>query len=295
MTTRSMLFVPGDSEKKLAKVADSPADALILDLEDSVAPERKAVARKIVLEYLIAHSGTRGRKLWVRINPLDTTDALSDLAAVVRGRPDALLLPKASGADDVVQLDHYLNALETRDALPRGEIKVVVVATETGAAMFGLGSYSRSTPRLAGLTWGAEDLSAAVGASSNSDESGEHTLLYRMARALSLAAAAAADVEAIDTAYMGIGDPGGLKRVCDAARRDGFRSKMAIHPDQVEIINAAFTPSEAEVAHARRICELFAAHPGAGTLKLDGRMLDIPHLKQAKRVLALFAELGNRG
>jgi citrate lyase subunit beta/citryl-CoA lyase len=295
MTIRSMLFVPGDSEKKLAKVADSPADALILDIEDSVAPERKALAREMVLAYLKAHSGERLRKLWVRINPLDTADALADLAGIVAGRPDTLLLPKASGASEVILLDRYLSALEVREGLPQGQIKVAVVATETGAAMFGLGTYSKATPRLMGLTWGAEDLSAAVGASSNSDASGALTLLYQMARALCLAAAAAADVEAIDTAYMGIGDPAGLKQVCDAARRDGFRSKMAIHPDQVEIINAAFSPSEAEVAHARKICDLFAANPGSGTLKLDGKMLDIPHLKQATRVLALHDQLSHRG
>ncbi|HTT82869.1 MAG TPA: CoA ester lyase [Rhizomicrobium sp.] len=295
MTIRSLLFVPGDSEKKIAKAGSGPADALILDLEDSVAPERKAFARGRVAEYLFAHSAARAQKLWVRINPLDTPEALTDLAAIVRGRPDGLLLPKASGAQDVVLLDHYLNALETRDGLPRGGIKVVVVATETGAAMFGLGTYSKSTPRLAGLTWGAEDLAAAVGASSNSDANGELTLLFRMARALCLAASAAADVEPVDTAYMGIGDPQGLKKVCDEARRDGFRSKMAIHPDQVEIINAAFTPSDAEIAHAQRVCDLFAANPGAGTLKLDGRMLDIPHLKQARRVLALAEELRQRG
>jgi citrate lyase subunit beta/citryl-CoA lyase len=291
MTTRSMLFVPGDSEKKLAKAAGGAADALILDIEDSVAPERKAEARQMVGAYLKSQSGTRKQKLWVRINPLDTPDALPDLAAVVAGRPDVLLLPKAAGADDVVLLDHYLKALETREGVTADAIKVVVVATETGAAMFGLGSYSKNTPRLQGLTWGAEDLSAAVGASSNSDEKGQLTPLYITARALCLAAAAAADVEAIDTAYMGIGDPEGLRRVCNEARRDGFRSKMAIHPDQVAIINEAFSPSAAEVAHAKKIVDLFAANPGAGTLKLDGRMLDIPHLKQAKRVLSLHEQL----
>ncbi|HEX4158171.1 MAG TPA: CoA ester lyase [Rhizomicrobium sp.] len=291
MTLRSLLFVPGDSEKKLAKVAESAADALILDLEDSVAAERKTLARDTLREYLLAHPGPRARRLWVRINPLDTVEALTDLAAIIPGRPDGVVLPKAPGAQDVAVLDHYLSALEVSEGLPRGGIKVVVIATETGAAMFGLGTYSKSTPRLAGLTWGAEDLAAAVGASSNSDESGERTLLYRMARALCLAAAAAAEVEPIDGAHMGIGDSAGLKRVCDEARRDGFRGKLAIHPDQVEIINQAFSPTEAEIAHARRVCDLFAANPGAGTLQLEGRMLDIPHLKQARRVLALADEL----
>lgn len=291
MTARSMLFVPGDSEKKLAKAADGAADALILDIEDSVAPERKAMAREMIGTYLKSQSGARRRELWVRINPLDTDLALPDLAATVAGRPDAILLPKAAGAADVVLLDHYLSALETRESVTPGAIKVVVVATETGAAMFGLGTYSKATPRLLGLTWGAEDLAAAVGAASNSDETGDLTPLYKMARGLCLAAAAAADVEAIDTAYMGIGDPEGLRRVCNAARRDGFRGKIAIHPDQVAIINETFSPSDAEVAHAQAVVDIFAANPGAGTLKLDGRMLDIPHLKQAKRVLSLHAQL----
>jgi len=291
MTTRSMLFVPGDSEKKLAKAAGGHADALVLDIEDSVAPERKAVARETVRAYLLSQSDARQQKLWVRINPLDTPEALYDVAAVVAGRPDAILLPKASGACDVERLDRYLSSLEVREGAPLGEIKVVVVATETGAAMFGLGTYSKTTPRLLGLTWGAEDLSAAAGAASNSDEHGELTLLYRMARGMCLAAAAAADVEAVDTAYMKISDTEGLRRVCNEARRDGFRSKMAIHPDQVAIINESFSPSEAEVEWAREVCDLFAANPGAGTLKLDGRMLDIPHLKQARRVLALHEQL----
>jgi citrate lyase subunit beta/citryl-CoA lyase len=294
MTIRSMLFVPADSEKKLAKVAGGAADALILDIEDSVAPERKGMARDMVGAYLKSQPGARKQKLWVRINPLDTADALMDLAAIVAGRPDGLMLPKASGADDAVLLDHYLNALEIRDGVEQGATRVIVVATETGAAMFGIGSYSRNTPRLQGLTWGAEDLSASVGASSNSDENGELTFLYKMARGLCLAAAAAADVEAVDTVYTNIGDPNGLRRVCNDARRDGFRSKMAIHPDQVAIINEAFSPSDAEVAHARKIVDLFAAHPGAGTLKLDGRMLDIPHLKQARRVLSLHEQLQKR-
>jgi citrate lyase subunit beta/citryl-CoA lyase len=291
MTIRSLLFVPADSEKKLAKVAGGAADALILDIEDSVAPERKAIARDMVGAYLKSQTGARKQKLWVRINPLDTADALLDLAAIVAGRPDGLMLPKASGADDVVLLDHYLKALEVRDGVEQGVTKVIVVATETGASMFGLGTYSKNTPRLQGLTWGAEDLSASVGASSNSDENGDLTFLYNMARGLCLAAASAADVEAVDTVYTNIANPEGLRSVCNDARRDGFRSKMAIHPDQIAIINEAFSPSDSEVAHARKIVDLFAANPGAGTLKLDGRMLDIPHLKQAKRVLSLHEQL----
>jgi citrate lyase subunit beta/citryl-CoA lyase len=294
MTIRSLLFVPGDSEKKLAKAGDGAADALILDIEDSVAPERKAAAREIVAAYLKSKPGLRKQKIHVRINPLDSADVLPDLAAVVGGRPDAVILPKASSAADVERLNDYLSALEVREGVEQGTIKVLAIATETGASIFGLGSYRKTTPRLLGLTWGAEDLSAAVGASSNSDENGKLTFLYNTARALCIAAAAAAEVEAVDTVYTDIRDVEGLRRVCNDARRDGFRSKMAIHPDQVAIINEAFSPSDAEVAHARKIADLFAANPGAGTLKLDGKMLDIPHLKQAKRVLSLHEQLSKK-
>jgi len=260
-------------------------------ISKTLSPRSAKPSRGKRCAHICYRSPTHDSKLWVRINPLDTPEALYDVAAVVAGRPDAILLPKASGACDVERLDRYLSSLEVREGAPLGEIKVVVVATETGAAMFGLGTYSKTTPRLLGLTWGAEDLSAAAGAASNSDEHGELTLLYRMARGMCLAAAAAADVEAVDTAYMKISDTEGLRRVCNEARRDGFRSKMAIHPDQVAIINESFSPSEAEVEWAREVCDLFAANPGAGTLKLDGRMLDIPHLKQARRVLALHEQL----
>ena len=294
MTVRSMLFVPGDSEKKLAKAAGTKADALILDLEDAVAAERKPAARETVLAFLKAQPTPRKQKLWVRINPVDTPEAVADLDGIVAGAPNAILLPKAGGGADVEALDKLIAPREARAGLPSGAIKVFVVATETGASIFGLGTYSKSTPRLAGLTWGAEDLSAAVGASSNSDENGNLTHLYLLARSLCLAASAAADVQAIDTVYTRIGDAEGLRRVCNDARRDGFRGKMAIHPDQVDIINAAFTPSDTEVAHARKIVDLFAANPGAGTLALEGRMLDRPHLTQAERVLALHAELKDR-
>jgi len=294
MTVRSMLFVPGDSEKKLAKGAGTMADALILDLEDAVAAARKPAARETVLAFLKEHPTPRKQKLWVRINSVDTREAVADLDGVVAGAPDAILLPKASGAADVEALDRLIAPREARAGLPAGAIEAFVVATETGAAIFGLGTYSKTTPRLAGLTWGAEDLSAAVGAFSNSDENGNLTHLYLLARSLCLAASAAAEVQAIDTVYTKIGDVEGLCRVCNEARRDGFRGKMAIHPDQVDIINAAFTPSDAEIAHARKIVDLFAANPGVGTLALEGRMLDRPHLTQAERVLALHAELKDR-
>jgi citrate lyase subunit beta / citryl-CoA lyase len=203
MTERSILFVPGDSAKKIARAADCRADAIVLDLEDSVAPSRKAEARTMVRAALDARAGSHHR-YWVRINALDSGEALADLAAVVGGAPDIILLPKACGASDVIQLDHYLSALEVRDGVTPGGVKVVVVATETGAALFGLGSYTPACPRLAGLAWGAEDLASAVGAASNSDEQGRLTPLYEMARGLCLAAAAAASVDPIDTAFMDI-------------------------------------------------------------------------------------------
>jgi citrate lyase subunit beta / citryl-CoA lyase len=289
---RSMLFVPGDSERKLARSLDCPADAIILDLEDSVAPSKKPAAREVVRAALQSRTGDR--QYWVRINALDSGEALKDLAAVTSGKPDVLLFPKANGAQDVQALDHYLSALETREGVEVGAIRVVVVATETGASIFGLGSYQAGCPRLIGLTWGAEDLAAAVGAASNSDEQGALTPLYQLARSLCLAASAAADVTAIDTAFMGIKDLDALRANCDAARRDGFRGKLAIHPDQVPIINAAFTPSAAEIAEAEKIIAAFDAQPDVGAFQLDGRMIDIPHLKQARHILSLRSALGLR-
>ena len=285
MAVRSMLFVPGDSERKLAKSADCPADAIILDLEDSVAPSKKAEARVITRAALDNRVGKR--QYWVRVNALDSGETLKDLAAIVGGRPDVLLIPKSNGQADIEKIDLYLSALEAREGVPDRSIKIVVVATETGASIFGLSTYKPNCPRLIGLTWGAEDLSAAVGAASNSDEKGELTPLYVLARSLCLAASAAADVEAVDTAFMGIKNLDDLRDNCNAARRDGFRSKMAIHPDQVPVINAAFTPSDHEVEEARKIIAAFAAQPDVGAFQLEGRMIDIPHLKQAQRVMAL--------
>jgi citrate lyase subunit beta/citryl-CoA lyase len=276
-----MLFVPADSERKIARAGDSGADALILDLEDSVALERKAEARRRARQALDA---PRTGQLWVRINSLDSDEALADLAAVVGGAPDGLVLPKASGEADLRRLDHYLCALEARDGIASGAIKVLVVATETGRAMFGLGTYSPETPRLAALTWGAEDLAADVGAASNADDEGRHTPLYVLARALCLAASAAAGVAALDTAYMGLNDEAGLDRVCQAARRDGFTGALAIHPSQVPVIQRAYRPTAAEIDHARRVVAAFT-DGATGVARLDGRMLDVPHLRQARRLL----------
>ncbi|WP_333903269.1 CoA ester lyase [Achromobacter insolitus] len=285
MAMRSLLFVPGDSERKLAKAPASGADALVLDLEDSVDAARLPQARGMVREYLQARPQS-GPALWVRVNPLDSGLALDDLAAVVRAAPDGILLPKCEGRADIVTLDHYLRALEAREGLPIGGIGIIPVATETPAAMFNLGSYVDCSARLRGLTWGAEDLAAAVGAISNREEDGEYEFSYRLARSLCLLGAQAAGVIPIDTICANFRDAEGLRRDAKRARRAGFLGKIAIHPDQIAIINEAFTPSSDEIAKARRIVAAFHQSPGVGTLQLDGEMLDRPHLKQALRVLA---------
>lgn len=298
MALRSLLFVPGDSERKLAKAPSSGADALILDLEDAVDAARLPAAREIVREYLLARpkgdaqpgphaSNARSSpQLWVRINPLDSGLALDDLAAVVRAAPDAILLPKGQGAADIKVLDHYLTALEAREGLPAGQIGIMPVATETAAAMFSLGGYAGCSARLRGLTWGAEDLAAVLGAASNRLDGGEYDFTYQMARSLCLLGATAAGVSAIDTIWGNFRDADGLRQDATRARRAGFVGKIAIHPDQVAIINDAFTPDAADVARARRIVDAFEQAPGVGTLQLDGEMLDRPHLKQALRILA---------
>jgi citrate lyase subunit beta/citryl-CoA lyase len=284
---RSFLFVPGDSERKLAKGAASGADALVLDLEDSVPADRLGTARTMVREYLGSHRDRSRQQLWVRINPLSTDKALPDLAAIAGGTPDGILLPKANSGADVVVVGHYLSALEVREGIPQGSIRIFAIATETAPALFALGTFAGCSPRLAGITWGAEDLSAALGASTNRDEKGELEFTYRLARSLCLAGAVAAGVQPLDTVFVDFRDPQGLGAEARAAARAGFTGKIAIHPDQVPIINQAFTPTLDEIAHARRVIEAFAA--GAGTVALDGKMLDMPHLKQAQRVLALAA------
>jgi citrate lyase subunit beta/citryl-CoA lyase len=293
MSLRSMLFVPADSEKKLARGADSGADALILDLEDAVAPARKPAAREMARAYLDAHRGQRRHQLWIRINPLDTEHALPDLAAIVGGAPDGLMLPKCNSVAEVRRLADYLSALEVREGVAAGSIKVMIVATETATAMFNLGSYA-GAPRLVGMTWGAEDLATSVGAISNRDEDGRLTTLYQMARSLCVCAAASANVQPLDTAFLDFRNPDALRRTMEASRRDGFRGALAIHPDQVGPINETFTPSAEEVAWATRVTEAFAAE-GAGVISLDGKMLDAPHLRQAEAVLALAKELAARG
>lgn len=289
MRLRSLLFVPGDSERKFTKASTSGADALILDLEDAVAPSRKAAARDIV-SGLIDTSRDRPWRFFVRINALDTGLTLADLVAVVRPGLDGLLIPKANGAADIVRIGHYLDALEQRAGMDVGTVRLAVVATETPAAMFNLGSYAPAHPRLAGLAWGAEDLGAAIGATANKEADGAWTFPYRVARAQCLFAAASAGVAPIDTLYADFRDAEGLAADCRIARRDGFTGRIAIHPDQVATINACFSPSAEDVAHARRVLAAFAAEPDAGTVGIDGRMYDIPHLKAAQRTLAASDE-----
>jgi citrate lyase subunit beta / citryl-CoA lyase len=296
VAVRSLLFVPGDSERKLEKSRASNADALVLDLEDSVAPARKAVARAMISEHLKGVVSTTRIAQWVRINPLSTPEALLDLAAIVVGRPAGILLPKADSPADVQRLSHYLDALEAREGLTVGSIVIVPVATETARAPLSLASYpDAGLTRLFGITWGAEDLSAAIGASTNLDEDGRLSLTYRTVRSLTLLAAKACNVEAIETVYPDYKDLDGLRKSCIAARREGFTGRFAIHPDQVDVINAAFSPNTDEIVFAERVVAAFASAVDVGTVGLDGKMLDRPHLKQAQQVLAMRDALASRG
>jgi citrate lyase subunit beta / citryl-CoA lyase len=291
MRLRSMLFVPGDSPRKFAKGQGIGADALILDLEDAVAPSMKAEARAQVAAWLDDRS-PRDWAFYVRVNPFDTGLTLADLAAVVRPGLDGIVLPKADGAADLGRLGCYLDAFETAAGMEVGQVKVVVVATETARAMFQLGSYTPAHPRLAALTWGGEDLSAAIGAVTPRHEDGSWTEPYRQVRTQCLFAAAAAGVAPLETLYANFRDGEGLAADSRAARRDGFTGRIAIHPDQIPIINACFSPSEADLAHARRVVAAFAAQPDVGTIGIDGKMYDRPHLTAAERVLAAAGEFG---
>ena len=290
MILRSLLFIPADSERKLSKSETVPADALILDLEDSVAPENKAVARKLAGDFLSEHAEGRHKQLWVRINPVIQPAALEDLAGIMHGRPDGIVQPKPRSPDDVLLLGQHLEIFEKDLGFETGSTRILPLTTETPGAIFSLGEYVRCDQRLAALTWGAEDLGAALGALTNKDKEGNWTSPFQLARNLCLFAAHATGVAAIDTIYADFRDPEGLRASCDEARRDGFSGKLAIHPDQVAIINSAFTPSEEEIIQARRIVDLFAANPGAAVLSLDGVMLDIPHLKQARNILAMASD-----
>jgi citrate lyase subunit beta / citryl-CoA lyase len=274
---RSLLFVPGDRPERMVKAAASGADALILDLEDSVSASNKAAARSIVADFL---DEARHLPLFVRINPLDSALIADDIAAILLHRPDAIVLPKAEGSASVAAL-----LLLCGDA----DIPILPIATETPAAVFALGSYAACGARLCGLTWGAEDLPAAIGASTSREDDGRYTSPYEMVRALTLFAAHAAGTTAIETVYPDFRDSSGLQAYVRRASRDGFTGMMAIHPAQVASINAGFTPSTEEITRARAVIAAFESDPGVGAIQIDGKMIDAPHLKQAR---ALLARLG---
>jgi len=343
---RSFLFVPGDSERKQTKALGSAADALIFDLEDSVAASKLPDARNMVAAALRSRprpdAGKRsGPAFWVRVNSLGTGKLIEDLVAVIGGAPQGVVLPKVASAAEVVEISNYLSALEQREGVDVGTTQVLVIATETPQALLGLGGYvaafegatgaqqalrseqaklasgggsgtsgaqvlrhageptqapsatAVAARRLLGLTWGMEDLGAALGSSSKVDEQGALTFTFQLARSTCLLAAAALNVQAIDGVQADFRDSEGLKRESAAARRDGFTGKMAIHPDQVPIINSAFTPTTGEVEHAQRVVAAFAAAPDAGVTSLDGAMLDRPHLVQAQRILAAAERNGD--
>jgi citrate lyase subunit beta/citryl-CoA lyase len=287
---RSMLFVPADSERKLAKGAGAGADALILDLEDSVLPERKPLARGLACEYLQSHA--QAGPVWIRVNDLASGELLQDLGSVMPARPAGIVLPKIRGPEDIETVTNYLDALEAANDVsagssngPRGSrVAILALVTETPAAVLRMGELVRATaPRLIALGWGAEDLSSALGAGDPRLPNGDWRPMYVHARSQCILAAHGLGIEAIDTVYVNYRDAQGLRLACEVSRHDGFTGRFAIHPDQVPVINQAFTPSDAEVALAHRIVGAFAS--GAGAVSLDGKMYDIPHLKAARRLI----------
>lgn len=290
---RSWLFVPADSERKLAKAADCGADALILDLEDSVAPERKAEARALACSWLQqAQRGEGHPALYVRVNALDTGLTDADLDAVLPGRPDGIMLPKTIKGEDVTHADAKITAREALNDLPEGATRIAVVATETAASLFTLASYSGCSARLEALTWGAEDLSADIGAQTSRDDQGGLTPVFELARAVCLAGAVAAGVQPVDTVFVNFRDEEGLRRECSAAMRDGFTGKLAIHPAQVAAINEIFSPSPQAIEEAQAVLAAFAGSSGTGVASLNGQMLDRPHQTRAEKLLERARQYG---
>ncbi len=286
---RSLLFVPANGGPKLDKAVASGADAVIIDLEDSIAPERKDTARAAALAFLKRASAASERpRLLVRINGLDTGMTDADLDAIVAGTPDAVVLPKAEGAASVVHLDAKLTAREAIAGVSEGHIKILAQAVETAAGLFSAGTFRGASARLIGLTWGPEDLSAELGAAANRNADGALTEPYRLARSLCLYAAAAANLPAIETVFVNFRNSEGLRRDTEAARRDGFTGRLAIHPAQVPIINDVFTPTSAEIEKAKAVVAAFAAQPGAGAVGIEGKMYDRPHLVRARALLARY-------
>ncbi|MER8808304.1 CoA ester lyase [Mesorhizobium australicum] len=283
---RSLLFVPGDSERKLEKGFGAGADVVIVDLEDSVAPRNKARAREIAARFILERRGQTNSALYVRVNDLSTGMTDDDLAKLVPARPDGIMLPKSNSGQHVQQLAAKLRVREAENGLRDGSIKILPIITETPAGVLAAATYAGTSARLAGLTWGAEDLSAAIGARSARDEHGRYTDLFRHARLTTILAAGAAEVAAIDTVFPGFRDIAALAAECAEAERDGFTGKMAIHPDQVSVINAAFTPSAEAVRQSAAIVAAFEAAGNPGVVGIDGKMFDRPHLRLAERLLA---------
>jgi citrate lyase subunit beta / citryl-CoA lyase len=278
---RSLLFVPGNSAKMIAKAEASGADIIILDLEDAVHPDARPEARRVIVDALTNRKSATPER-YVRVNPLDTSFCLDDIKTVIPAGPDGIVLPKSVGPDDVAHLGDLIGRFEP--AARKDMTRIIVVCTETASSTLSLAAKPWAHPRLAGLMWGGEDLSAAIGATANRDDKGQYTGPFALARNLCLLAARAADVTPIDAVYTDFRDSEGLSREANAARRDGFSAKVAIHPSQVEIINRSFTPTEAERAWAQRVIDAFRAK--AGVVQLDGVMLDAPHLAQARRIMA---------
>lgn len=282
---RSLLFVPGDSEKKLEKAFSCDADAVIVDLEDSVAPQAKRAARAVAATFLAARGKAAGPAVFVRVNDLASGLTDDDLAALVPAGPSCIMLPKSNGGQDVQRLSARLRLHEAENGLPDGKIAILPIITETATGVLAAASYAPADARLCGITWGAEDLSASIGARRARDEAGNHTDVFRLARAMTILAASAADVAAIDTVFPAFGDMAAFEAECADAERDGFTGKMAIHPAQVPVINAAFTPSREAVEHSVAVVAAFAAAGNAGVVGIEGKMYDRPHLRLAERLL----------
>ena len=289
---RSLLFVPGDSEKKLEKGFGAGTDVVIVDLEDSVAPQNKVAAREIAARFIAGNRQQTSSAIYIRVNDLSTGLTDDDLAVLVAVKPDGIMLPKSNSGQDVQQLSAKLRVHEAENGLPDGGIKILPIITETAAGVLAAASYTGASARLAGLTWGAEDLSAAIGARAARDDNGRYTDVFRLARSMTILAAGAAEVAAIDTVFPAFRDMAAFEAECAEAERDGFTGKMAIHPAQVPIINAAFTPSAEAVERSQAIVSAFEAAGNPGVVGIDGKMYDRPHLRLAERLLARAGAAG---
>jgi len=283
---RSLLFVPGDSEKKLAKGLETGADVLLLDLEDSVGADSKSAARSITSSFIRENQAAAGPLLYVRVNDFTTGLTDDDLAAVMPARPAGIMLPKAIGTKDVQRLSAKLRVHEAENGIEDGATRIIALIAETAAGVLEASNFKEALPRLAGVTWGAEDLSADLGARTPRDGDGRYTDVFRLARTLTILAAATTQAAAIDTVFVNFRDMDALRAECVEAERDGFTAKMAIHPAQVPVINEVFTPSADSVAHSRAVIEAFAAAGNPGVIGIDGHMYDRPHLRRAERILA---------